>query len=242
VVFSGVQADAMNPDRQGGPVAEATADLVAWLRDAVGAPVRIAPPAAIETGDAVVAVWPLELRPDHEARGTGQRLPMRLMLRCLVCASGAVDEATRLLDRVLVASAAAVERVVVLEPPRPQTWLAFGVAPRPAVLFEIPLQIARHTPSAPLVRQPLQVQTMSLLALRGRILGPGDVPLSDMRVEVASTGHSTHTDSNGQFVLAGVPAGEPTRLRVRGRGRYLLAEVETPSTEPVVIHCNIEEA
>jgi hypothetical protein len=232
----------MNPDRRDGPVATATADLVAWLRDAVGAPVGISPPAAIETGDSVVSAWPLELRPDQEARGAGQRLPMRLILRCLVCASGAVDEATRLLDRVLVASAAAVERVVVLEPPPPQTWLAFGVAPRPALLFDMPLQIARSTPSAPLVRQPLRVQTMSLLALRGRILGPGDIALSDMRVEVVATGHSTHTDSNGHFVLAGVPAGEPARLRVSGRGRYLLAEVGTPSTDPVVIHCNIEEA
>lgn len=190
----------------------------------------------------MVAAWPLELRPDHEARGAGQRLPMRLVLRCLVCASGAVDEATRLLDRVLVASAAAVERVVVLEPPPPQTWLAFGVRPRPALLFDVPVQIARHTPTAPLVRHPLQVHTKPIQALHGRILGPGDVPLSDMRVEIASTGHTTHTDSNGRFVLAGVPAGEPARLRLRGRGRYLLAEVEAPSTDPVVIYCNIEEA
>jgi hypothetical protein len=231
----------MNPDPRDGPVAAATADLVAWLRDAVAMPVHIGPPTAIDTGDPVVAAWPIELRPDQEARGAGQRMPMRLILRCLVCASGAVDEATRLFDRVLVAAAAAVERVSVLEPPSAQTWLAFGVAPRPALLFDIPLQIARRTPSAPLVRQPMQVQTMSLLALRGRIVGPGDIPLSDMRVELASTGHSTHTDPNGQFVLAGVPAGEPARLRLRGRGQYLLAQVDTPSTDPVVIHWNMEE-
>jgi hypothetical protein len=232
----------MNADRRDGPVVAAMADLGAWLRDALEAPVRIGPPTAIETGDPVVTVWPLELRPDQEARGAGQRLPMRLILRCLVCASGAVDEATRLLDRVLVASAVAVERVVVLEPPSPQTWLAFGVAPRPALLFDTPLQIARAMPSAPMVRQPLRVRTMSMLALRGRIVGPDGVPLSDMRVEVASVGHSTQTDSDGRFVLAGVPADEPARLRVRGRGRHLLAEVETPSTDPVVIHCNFEEA
>jgi hypothetical protein len=167
---------------------------------------------------------------------------MRLILRCLISASGSTEEATRVLDRVLIAAAAATGRTVVLEPPSPQTWLAFAVKPRPVLLFDVPLQIERHTPTAPLVRQPMQVQSMTMLALHGRILGPGDIPLSDMRVEVASTGHSTNTDSNGQFVLAGVPAGEPARLRVRGRGRFLLAEVEEPSTDPVVIHCNIEEA
>lgn len=230
------------PDRQNGPVAAATADLVAWLGDAAGAPARLGPPAGVETGEPVVSAWPLELRADQEARGTGKPLPMRLILRCLVCASGAVEEATRLLDRVLVASAAALERVVVLEPPPPQTWVAFGVAPRPALLFDIPLQIARPATTAPMVRFPLRVHGMPLRALQGRILGPGDIPLSDMRIEVVGTGQTTHTDSKGGFVLAGVPADEPTRLRLQGRGRYLLAEIEAPSADPIVIHCNIEEA
>jgi len=93
-----------------------------------------------------------------------------------------------------------------------------------------------------MVRQPMQVSTIPLLALRGRVLGPGDIPLTGMRIEVAGIGHSTQTDSAGRFVLSGVPADEPARLHVRGRGRYLLAEVERPSTDPVVIHCDMEEA
>lgn len=232
----------MNPDGQNGPVAAATADLVAWLGDAAGAPVRLAPPADVGEGPPVLAAWPLELRPDQEARGSGQRLPMRLLLRYLVCASGGVEEANRLLDRVLVAAASAQERAVVLEPPPSQTWLAFGVKPRPALLFDVPVQIARPVPVAPLVRQPLQVRVAPMQSLHGRVVGPGDVPLAGMRVEVASTGQATHTDSRGRFVVSGVPAGEPARLRLRGRGRNLLADVEAPSTEPVVIHCTIEEA
>src|SRR5262245_5719355 len=134
-----------------GPVATATAALVAWLRDATGAAVNVGPPSGAEVGEPVVCAWPLELRPDQEARGTGRRLPMRLILRCLVCAGGAADEAAGLLDRILLASAAmaTMDRVVVFEPPSPQTWLALGVTPRPALFFDTPLQIARVTPAAP---------------------------------------------------------------------------------------------
>lgn len=219
----------------------ATEDLVAWMRDAAEVPVEAGSPGDVETGKPVVLAWPLELRPDQEARGAGQRPPMRLILRCLVFASGAPGEASRLLDRVLVAAAAAVDRVAVFEPPLPQMWQAFGIAPRPSLYFDVPLQIARSTPIAPLVRRPMQVQTMAMLALHGRVVGPGDVPLSDMRVELAATGHSAQTDSEGHFMLGGVPADEPARLRVRGRGQHLLAEVHTPSTDPVVIHINFEE-
>jgi hypothetical protein len=232
----------MSPDAQPGPIAGATNDLVAWLGDVAGSPVRLGMPVdGTDAAPALVAL-PLELRPDQEARGNGQQLPMRFVLRHLVCADGGIEEASRLLDRVLLAAATAPDRALVFDPPAPQTWLAFGVKPRPAVLFDIPVQIARPVPVTPLVRRPLQVRATPLVSLRGRVVGPDDVPLTNMRVEVAGTGRSTQTDSRGRFVLAGVPAGEPARLRLRGRGRYLLAEVETPQAEPVVIHCNIEEA
>ena len=175
----------MSPDRPDGPVTAATADLVAWLHDATGTEVNVGPPRSIEDTASTITAWPLELRPDQEARGTGPRMPMRLVLRSLVCASGAGEAGVRLLDRALVAAAADAGRVVVLDPPTAQTWLAFGVAPRPALLFDTPLQIARTTPAAPLIRHPMQVQTMAMLAVHGRVLGPGDVPLADMRVEVA---------------------------------------------------------
>lgn len=232
----------MSPDRQLGPVVAATTDLVAWLGDAVGAPIRLGPPADSEAGEPIVAAWPLELRPDQEARGTGQRLPMRLVLRCLVWVAGDVDGANNLLDRILVAAANAADRTLVLEPPSPQIWWAFGVKPRPLLLFDVPVQIARPGPTAPLVRQPLQVRETPMQSLHGRVVGPGDIALAGMQVEMASTGQATHTDSRGRFAFSGVPAGERARLRLRGRGRYLIAEVEARPAEPVVIHCDIEES
>jgi hypothetical protein len=167
---------------------------------------------------------------------------MRLVLRCLVWVTGDVDRADNPLDRILVAAANAADRCLVLEPPSPQTWLAFGVRPRPALLFDVPLRIARPEPTAPLVRQPVQVRETPMRSLHGRVVGPGDIPLAGMRVEIASTGRATHTDSHGRFAFSGVPGGEQARLRLRGRGRYLLAEVDARPAEPVVIHCDIEEA
>jgi hypothetical protein len=179
-------------------------DRPCWLAPrTAGAPVRIGPPGDIGTGEPVVAAWPLELRP---TMGPGAGSGCRCGWSCsLVCASGAVDEATRLLDRVLVASARD----------------GAGRGARTAAAADLAGLRRQATPGAafrrtgadrapyadrPAGTPPLQVQPADSGAARAHP-GSGRRPLSDMRVEIASTAATAHTDSNGRFVLAGVPAG-----------------------------------
>jgi hypothetical protein len=72
------------------------------------------------------------------------------------------------------------------------------------------------------------------------------MPLAGIRVEVVATGTSTYTDATGSFDFAALPADQPTRLRLRGKDRPLLAELDAPITsgsvtDPVIIHCDLEE-
>jgi hypothetical protein len=231
-----------------GPLATATASLVDWLRDVAGAPVTVGLPVAPADGASpgdpapALSVWPLELGPDGQTRGSAGRSPMRLLARYLVAASAGDGEAVGLLDRVLVAATLAGEPTIVMEPPSPQLWLALGVVPRPVLIFEVPVRVERPSATAPLVRHPLRLDGAGVRPLSGVVVGPGEVPLPGVRVEVVGTGAAAYTDTGGQFRFASVPSDMPARLRLQGRGRQLLAEIDAGSTDPVVIHCEIEES
>jgi hypothetical protein len=72
------------------------------------------------------------------------------------------------------------------------------------------------------------------------LLGPGDVPLPGVRVEVPAVATGTYTDATGRFALSGVPAGA-LRLMLTGRGRHFHADLPSTTEEPVVIRCDFEE-
>jgi hypothetical protein len=225
------------PERRAepGPIESATQDLMAWLGRTAGQPARLAPPAAqAEDG---LSLWPLELRPQRQTRGaTGRREPYRFAVRFLLTASG--PQALRLLDQVLAAAVTAGEPEITLEAGDPALWRAFGAAPQPALLIEVPAQIAQPEPHAPPVLHPLQVTLIPRLTLAGRVVGPGDEPLAAMRVEVVGTPYTTHTDAQGRFSMAGVPEAPEVRLRLVGRGKILTTQVD-PTDADLVIKCDL---
>ncbi|MEH0982614.1 carboxypeptidase-like regulatory domain-containing protein [Micromonospora sp. CPCC 205556] len=220
-----------------GPIEAATAELTAWLAAAAGGDVPVGPP--VDPGSTGLTLWPLELRPARQTRGTGAREPYRFTVRYLLCAAGPAGLPR--LDRVLATAAAEGEPEVVLEAGDPGLWRAFGVAPRPALLIDVPAQVARPVPAAPPVLRPLRLRQLAMLTLDGRVVGPEEQPLAAMRVELVGTPYATHTDPAGRFRLTGVPhdpeqPGRPVRLRLVGRGRTLTADVD-PADADIVIVC-----
>ncbi|MCW3840972.1 carboxypeptidase-like regulatory domain-containing protein [Micromonospora yasonensis] len=221
-----------------GAIEAAVADLATWLTGAAGDPVPVGPPR--DDPDGGLTVWPLELRPARQtAAGGGAREPYRFVVRLLV--TGAGPAALPALDRVLAAAATAGEPEVVLTAGDPQLWRAFGVAPRPALLVDVPARIARPAPVAPPVLHPLRLRQLDMLTLDGRVVGPERQPLAAMRVEVIGTPYATATDHSGRFRLVGVPhdpdgPDRPVRVRLVGRGRVLTADLD-PADPDLVIVC-----
>lgn len=219
-----------------GPVEAATAGLAAWLAGAAGEDVPVGPPA---DGGVGLTLWPLALRPARQTRGTGTPTPYRFTIRYLVAAAGPAALAG--LDRVLTAAATAGEPELVLEAGDPALWVTLGVAPRPALLVDVPAQVTSTPPVAPPVLHPLRLHRLDLRDLVGRVVGPQRQPLAALRVELVGTPYATHTDAGGRFRLAGVPhdpdhPDQPVRLRLVGRGRTLTAEVD-PADADIVIVC-----
>jgi hypothetical protein len=221
-----------------GPIEAATAELAAWLTGAAGEPVPVGPPRDDPAGG--LTVWPLELRPARQTRGSsGAREPYRFVVRLLVCGGG--PAALPRLDRVLAAAATAGEPELVLDAGDPALWRAFGVPPRPALLVDVPAQVARPVPAAPPVLRPLRLRQLELRTLDGQVVGPERQPLAAMRIELVGGDHATHTDATGRFRLVGVPhdpddPDRPVRLRLVGRGRTHLAQID-PADPDLVIVC-----
>ncbi|WBB68168.1 carboxypeptidase-like regulatory domain-containing protein [Micromonospora sp. WMMD812] len=221
-----------------GPIETATAELAAWLATAAGAPVPVGPPRpADDTGE--LTLWPLELCPARQTRGSGAvREPYRFTVRYLVCANGPAGLPG--LDRVLAAATRDGGYAVLLEAGDSRLWDAFGTGPRPALLIDVPAQVAHPTPAAPPVLHPIRLRQLESLTFGGRVVGPEDQPLAAMRVEVPGTAYVTATDAGGRFRVVGVPHDPehpgPVRLRLTGRGRVLTADVD-PTEPDIVIVC-----
>jgi len=141
-----------------GPLANATSTVVAWLKQASGDPVQIAPPGTADEG---LSVWPLELQSERELRTHRALEPLRLRVRHLVTGNAAM------LGRALVAATEAGEPTVELTPLSPETWLALGCPPRTALLFDMPVVIARPVPQVPIVTEALRLTVTSKTAPEG---------------------------------------------------------------------------
>jgi hypothetical protein len=141
-----------------GPLATATSTVVAWLKEASGDAVQIAPPG---TADAGLSVWPLELKSERELRTHHVLEPLRLRVRHLVTGNAAM------LGKALVAATQAGEPAVDVTPLSPETWLALGCPPRTALLFDMPVIITRPMPEVPIVTEELRLTVTPKTASQG---------------------------------------------------------------------------
>jgi hypothetical protein len=217
-----------------GPIETATAELVTWLERVSGGPVRVGPP--VDGDEAGLSLWPFELHAEQQARSTGARHPYRFAVRYLVCGSGAA--ALGLLDRVLAEAVRAGEPALSLGGVDQAVWSAVRATPRPVLVFEVPAQVTYPVPETTLVSQPLVLKQARMRPLIGEVLGPGDLPVAGLRVELAGTALGTYTDRYGRFTFATVPASDQVQIRLLGRGRTFTADVALTDDGPVVIHCD----
>ncbi len=231
------------PGPGSGPIARSMTALADWL-STVDITAWIGDPSAAEAPTDTLCAWPVAVLPEQAVRTGTVRQPLRLWVRYLLTAPGATggDDLARLLDPVLTAAATDGPVHVAFEPVPVELWSALGLRPRAALLVDVPAQVDRETPRVPLVRAGLALEGKPLEALRGRVVGPGDVPLVGIRVEAPVIGAATYTDTGGRFAFGGVPAGDPARLLLTGRGRQFEAEVTADAQAPVLIRCDFEEA
>lgn len=165
---------------------------------------------------------------------TGDRAPpFQVLLRYLV--SVVTDdplESQRLLCNLLFRAQEHAEFEAELSAVSVEFWRAFNVPPRPAFLLRVPLRLEREQETAPRVRQVPELRHRRLRPLRGVVMGPGDIPVVDARVELPSARLATQTDSRGRFFFGGVPSESGmTAFRVQAKSQEWVANLELPKRE-----------
>jgi hypothetical protein len=137
------------------------------------------------------------------------------------------------------------EYMVELAPPAAAIWSSLGVATQPAFLLSIPARRERPEQVSPVVKRELVVQSAPIVALRGRIVGPDNIPLRGVRVELPALELAHYTDGQGFFHFASVPQEPASKLlSIKAKGRELQVTVNhSPMApdEPMVIRFNPSE-
>jgi hypothetical protein len=218
--------------------------LKAWVFSILGeVPVSLASPARSPQNG--IGLYLMELRDRPPLRGS-KRSPLQFALRYLItsCAEEP-EEAHRALGRLLFAAMENAEFEIEKAPVSMEVWQAFGVPPQPSFTILVPIQQERPQPTAPLVRQPLVANLELKTALRGVLLGPGEIPLADASVRIPSLRLSSRTDSKGRFYFHAVPrklSVKSLEVNVKGRSRAISAsQIQTADGEPWVIHFDFLE-
>lgn len=168
-----------------------------------------------------------------------QPRPLEVSLRYLVTAwAETPEQAHHLLGELLFAAMETGDFQVELKPLAPDMWAAFGVAPQPAFLLQVPLVKERPHVVKRVLERP-QVRISAVTSLAGVVLGPKDVPIPRARVELPALNAVTYTDADGRFRFGAVPATPRTKqLRIVAKGSEQLVSPEPSENEPLVIHFN----
>jgi hypothetical protein len=210
--------------------------LKTWVQSVVGTvTVALTPPRDAQT-DPVVHLYLMKIVPvlaTHDVT----HLPRQVKLHYLVAVRAADPTTTHnLIGALVLAALESTDFEIDYEPLPNETWLALGAELQPGFVIQVPFSAERPVPTTQLVRVPMVTRASSITSLQGVVVGPKDLPLAGVLVELPSLRQYQRTDSRGRFRFPTVPADPPTKLlHISGKGHELEINVEQ-GTDPLIIH------
>lgn len=109
---------------------------------------------------------------------------------------------------------------------------AIGLPAAPGLILRTELRRDARVQLAPLVREAPRPNLEPLVQARGRVVGPGNVPIPGALVTIEGSSRSCTTGPDGRFRFA-IPAGQPATVTARARSREVSASL-APETETIL--------
>ena len=225
--------------RQGsnGDTKPAAASIAVSLEDASG-------PAAKPTASRGARVILLSLGPvppNQTRRATTFQFQVRYLISTW---AETVATAHQMLADLVFAAMADASFEVELTPPSAETWKALGLNAQPAFLLQTTVWRSKVLPVAKRVLHPMVPNVVPSAAVRGRLVGPGDLPIAGAMIQLPSIAKSTETDAGGYFSFPMVPA-QPKSLvfvvRAKGETQTLTGERRDDDQVPIQLHFQLKE-
>jgi hypothetical protein len=223
---------------------EVARSIAAWMGTIVGdVPVALAARGS-ELPDRGIGLLLLEVHRSAAPRGT-RRTPLALSARFLVTIEAADPaESYRLVGELAFAAVEDTELEIELEPVPAHVWAMLAATARPALIVRVPVRRARPEPEGPRVREPLVAHVSPVVALEGRVLGPGDFPIPYARIEAPGLGAAAYADPAGFFRLAPLPLDPPLReliVKAKGVRTTIVAEESAGFRTPLTVRLSEAE-
>jgi hypothetical protein len=216
-------------------------ELASWVTSIIGdVPTRFDMPTEQPEGRGVV-LFLLSFSPTPPA-SSGPPIPLQVTLRYLVTTwAESPPQAHKLLGDLVLAAMEEKEYELELEPLPAETWQAFHLPPQPAFVLRVLLRKPLPEPTAKYVTKVI-LEPRAAVSVYGLVRGPKDIPIANARIELGNSPRSTYTDAFGQFHFDNLPAGMPTNLSVKAKGRVLDVTIEkrTSAQDPFVISLPLE--
>jgi hypothetical protein len=239
-----VSARIAEDSTRGSMIAEADRRLKQWAAALVsGADIRLAAPADA-ADQRIVSLHLLELVQSAPAQ-TSHRLPLQLLLRYLVTTwAEDPEDAHRMLSELVFAAMEHPDFEVEFDPLPAAMWAAFKATPRPSFLLRVPLRKERPEPRIGRVLKPVELRLARVTELAGVVVGPDELPLSEVRVELTTLRQATRTDAQGRFRFECVPAepaAKPLRVQAKGKEFWFNLDHQAGERGPIVLHLDVME-
>ena len=162
-----------------------------------------------------------------------RRSSLRVMLGYLVTVYSSDIQQAHVILNDLIFSAMSHELFDVdFEPATTDIWTVTGQLPQPSFMIRVPVTHER-TYDTQLVRKPPVFNTIDKSVLKGTVLGPDDIPLTQAQVELPDLNQHMMTGYDGRFHFSSVPPNN--RLRVTAKGRVQEVDVRIDSDQPLIV-------
>lgn len=217
--------------------------LISWAQEILPSSEQLLTPPGTAAGESAVHLYLFALAASPPLRGP-EPVPLQLMARYLVTTQGAdPTQAHTLLDALIFNAMRHPLFEVDLAPIAPEMWVGFQVLPQPAFVLGIPVVVVDPVPQIPIVREPPTLTGVPMVALRGILLGPGEIPLANARVEYPSLKRVVRTNALGEFTLRGLsaePQAKALRIKTKSKVFEMTVEQEDAGGERVIIHVPLD--
>lgn len=190
------------------------------------------------TSENAVSLYLLELTDAPPLRGPG-RAPLQVQARYLVTVHNDTPAAAHSQLNALLFAAMSHPLFETDFSISPTLWSALNLVPQPAFLLCVPVIVEQPLPATPVVREPPTIDGAPMMTLQGILLGPGDIPLANARVEYPSLQRVTTTNAQGEFHLRGLPVEPRTKqiqVHTKGKRFALTVEASQIASDTVVLH------